>query len=321
MGKGGKVDRYEQEGEPCDNLYICGLPEAFDSDSVQQFFGAVGNVMQCRSFGNGFALVRFATMQEAVMVKTSLNGQKPIGCTEPLKISFAIAEKKNDWHCPRCGDLQFQKNKQCRMCGCPRPQGGEDAVSPVDPSTGLPAFAEGGDWSCPQCGDLQFKRNLTCRLCGTPSPAAGGALPEGGTILPVFGKATGKAKGGPSPYGAPGGKGGKDGKIKGGPMCSLDELINELITGGLPGGDHLPNVNCVYVGGLPGDTTEENLYQIFATFGPIPPKGTRIDANEAGECSGSGVVHFMESASADMAVMALNGIQMAGFTLEVRKIG
>jgi len=26
-----------------------------------------------------------------------------------------------DWHCPQCNDLQFARNKQCRMCGAERP--------------------------------------------------------------------------------------------------------------------------------------------------------------------------------------------------------
>lgn len=29
-----------------------------------------------------------------------------------------------DWTCPQCKDLQFARNKQCRMCRCPRPESG-----------------------------------------------------------------------------------------------------------------------------------------------------------------------------------------------------
>merc|ERR1712080_92710 len=98
---------------------------------------------------------------------------------------------------------------------------------------------------------------------------------------------------------------------KGGPMCTISEFITELISGGLPGGDHNPNVNSVFVSGLPPDCTTENLYQIFATFGAVPPKGCRLDANADGNCDGSGFVTFIESTSADMAVMALNGISLS----------
>lgn len=29
-----------------------------------------------------------------------------------------------DWYCPKCKDLQFARNKQCRMCGCQKPETG-----------------------------------------------------------------------------------------------------------------------------------------------------------------------------------------------------
>lgn len=29
-----------------------------------------------------------------------------------------------DWYCPKCKDLQFARNSQCRMCGCPKPESG-----------------------------------------------------------------------------------------------------------------------------------------------------------------------------------------------------
>lgn len=307
-------DPREEEGNPSDNLYVAGLPEEFDTASVQQFFGAIGNVIQCKAFGNGYALVRFSTQDEATTVKMSLSGQKPIGCTKPLVITYAQSDKKNDWNCPRCGDMQFQKNTQCRLCGCPRPQGagpGEGGVAPGG------AEAPGGDWVCANCGDLQFKKNICCRLCGTPSPAGGSVDPSTLAMLPSFGKAKGKGKVvAASPYG---GGATKNGKGKGGPMCAVEDFLDELIVGGLPGGNYDPELNCVYVGGLPPDTQNENLYQIFATFGPIPPRGTRVDANAEGECSGFGFVNFMEAASADMAVMALNGISLAdGQKLEVR---
>lgn len=320
-----KPPRYDPEGEPSDNLYVMGLPEAFDTDSVQQFFGAIGTVTQCKSFGNGYALVRFATVQEAMTVKLSLSGQKPIGCTKPLVITFAVSEKKNDWTCPRCGDLQFQKNTQCRMCGCPRPQGADEmgalALAPVAVLPGMPKYAEGGDWTCASCGDLQFKRNTSCRLCGTPAPGAGGAAADTAS-LPMFGKAKGKGKavGAVNPYPAADAKGKGTGKVKGGPMCSIVDFISELITGGLPGGDVSPDTNCIFVSGLPPDCTNENLYQIFATFGPMPPKGGRIDKDATGACAGSAFVNFIEGASADMAVMALNGIALSdGQQLNIRR--
>jgi hypothetical protein len=138
-----------------------------------------------------------------------------------------------------------------------------------------------------------------------------------------YGKGVGKAGKSvapiPGPYGKADAKGRKDGKSNG-IMCRMQEFVEELIAGGLPGGGHDPTVNCIYVGGLPKDTKNENLYHIFATFGAIPPKGTTIEAAPSGECVGWGLVNFIESTSADMAVMALNGIETnEGGKLEVRR--
>ena len=33
-------------------------------------------------------------------------------------------------------------------------------------------------------------------------------------------------------------------------MCNVKEFIEEQIAGGLPGGDHSADINCVYVGAL-----------------------------------------------------------------------
>jgi len=259
-GKGKSMKGKDKgEGEPSDNLYIMGLPKEFDTESVQQFFGAIGNVVQCKSFGHGFALVRFASLQEATMVKTSLHGQKPIGCEEPLTISYSLS-KKADWYCPKCGDLQFQRNTTCRQCGQVR----DETAIPAD-------------------GNM-------------PPPGQKGA----GKGFPGKGKA--------GPYMGEGGKG----KGKGGPMCTIDAFVTELISGGLPGGDQSLDMNCICVSGLPADTTMINLYEIFTTFGPLLPRGARVDEGLDGQCTGTGYVSFVESSCADMAVLALNGIQLAG---------
>jgi predicted RNA-binding Zn-ribbon protein involved in translation (DUF1610 family) len=313
------------DGTPSDNLYICGLPSEFDTNSVQQFFSAVGNVIQCKSFGHGYALVRLSCLEESSKVKAILNGQKITGCAKPLVITYATSEKKDDWYCPRCGDLQFQKNSQCRMCGSQRPKQGEAVVlantdmATGPPPPGLPHYAEDGDWKCLKCGDLQFKRNLSCRLCGTPAPGQPGAPDPATTPPPTFGKAKGKGSkggkivgGGASPYSG-------KAKSKGGALCSMAEFIQDLVRGGLPGGDFDYEKNTLYVGGLPPDCKNRNLYEIFATFGPMPPRGARAQLNTTGDCAGFGHVNFLESSAADMAILALNGIQLAdGQQLEVR---
>merc|ERR1711865_442167 len=87
---------------------------------------------------------------------------------------------------------------------------------------------------------------------------------------------------------------GQKGEGKDGPMCSMADFITELVSGGLPGGDQSLDMNCISVGGLPTDTTPENLYQIFATFGPLLPRGARVDTvgGMGEECTGTGYVSF-----------------------------
>jgi hypothetical protein len=239
------------EGEPSDNLYICGLPDAFDTDCVRQFFGAIGTVTEAKSFGHGFALVRFSNVQEATMVKTSLNGQQPVGCAKPLTITFAAQEKK-----------------------------------------------DAGGWG----------------------GAAGGAPADQMAMMQQMMAMMGGGKGGKDgPYG----KGGGKGKDKG-PMCTVAEFIAELINGGLPGGDRTGDMNCVCVKGLPPDCQPENMYQIFSPFGALPPKAARVETDGpdgTGNCTGTGYVSFLEPMSADMAVMALHGIElMDGTKMECTKV-
>jgi len=310
----GKSKGPREEGDPSDNLYICGLPAEFDDNSVSQFFGAIGNVIQCKSFGNGYALVRFSSMEEAMTVKMSLNGQMPIGCTKPMVISFAVSDGgKNDWACPRCGDMQFAKNRECRLCACPRPASAEDGTSGVPPggkgsakSSYGPAASGGGVPKRAMCKfflEGTCNQGLACRFAH--------AEHEIGTLSQAPDPSQG-------PYGAEGLGSKGTGKVKG-LQCSIADFINELVSGGLPGGDQDPGTNCVYVGGLPPDTTTQNLYEIFATFGSIPPKGTTIEKDVDGQCAGWGLVNFIESTSADMAVMALNGIDTNMGKMEVRK--
>jgi len=73
--------------------------------------------------------------------------------------------RPGDWACPNpaCGDIQFEKNEKCRMCGTEKP-----------PVSSNKIVFKAGDWICPNpaCGDVQFERNTVCRQCGTPKPGA-----------------------------------------------------------------------------------------------------------------------------------------------------
>lgn len=101
--------------------------------------------------------------------------------------------RPGDWICPRCSDLVFARNDQCRRCSTPRPtsaggqltnsvnahtksvndwnnsqkvklENGGIVLAPTSSNLQTP---RAGDWICPSCGDLQFARNTACRRCGS----------------------------------------------------------------------------------------------------------------------------------------------------------
>jgi len=115
---------------------------------------------------------------------------------------------------------------------------------------------------------------------------------------------------GAAPY--PAGKGGGD-KGKGKGKCSIKTLVKGLAdAGALPGGQKYANdENTLFVGGLPQDTTDTDMYKIFAPFGAIAPMGVKAMADkETGLCKGFGFVNFLETSASQTAITTLNGTQM-----------
>jgi len=137
----------------------------------------------------------------------------------------------------------------------------------------------------------------------------------------------GKGKGGDNwgqnrsyPYG--GGKGGKGGDFDGGKgSASVQILKKGLIQAGvLPGTGKgsKSDAKQLYIRGLPSDTSDIDLSDIFAPFGAIPPRGVKAMLNPDGSCTGVGFVDYVEEACAQAALNALNGTMMPdGTTLRV----
>jgi len=118
------------------------------------------------------------------------------------------------------------------------------------------------------------------------------------------------------------GKDGKDGKGKGKGKIGIRDLFDGLCTAeALPGGAKYENdENTLFVGGLPQDTTDLDLYKIFSPFGAIAPKGIKAMLHlPTGNCKGYGFVNFMDASASHAATAALNGTTMGdeGATLEV----
>merc|ERR1711920_335128 len=114
-------------------------------------------------------------------------------------------------------------------------------------------------------------------------------------------------------------KGCNKGCAKSGPI-GIKQLVDGILeSGALPGGIKYTNdENTLFVGGLPEDTTDEDLFLMFSPFGAIAPRGVRAMANEdKSACKGFGFVNFLDYAASITAIETLNGTQYDGKTLKV----
>jgi len=116
----------------------------------------------------------------------------------------------------------------------------------------------------------------------------------------------------PQAAAAPAKGGGKGGKV------SVQVLYNGLLAAGaLPGNASysVDSDHTLYVGGLPADTQDIDLYKIFSPFGAIAPRGVRAMLWPEGNCKGFGFVNFSDPAAAQVASDVLNGTQMPDGTV------
>lgn len=131
-----------------------------------------------------------------------------------------------------------------------------------------------------------------------------------------YGKATsGKGDHKWQPYGsgasAPASK--DDGKANEKGHTSISVLVAGLFeSGALPGGTRYCNDDStIFVSGLPHDTTDGHLFNIFSCFGAIAPQGVRaMPTEDKSACKGYGFVNFLDSKAAATAISTLNGTTM-----------
>lgn len=114
-----------------------------------------------------------------------------------------------------------------------------------------------------------------------------------------------------TPYSATGVQacaGGKAVEGKGGSMQTLKRTLMQ--TGILPGTGKKTDACQLYVRGLPTDTTDLDLNEIFAPFGAIPARGVKAMLNPDGTCTGIGFVDFVDEACARVASETLDGTEL-----------
>jgi len=101
--------------------------------------------------------------------------------------------------------------------------------------------------------------------------------------------------------------------VKGGPGGPLIRALVDGLkdSGAIPAGTKdCDDEATVVIGGLPYDTTDVDLYWIFAPFGPIPPSGVSVTRNANGQCNGDGFVVFLDAGAARASADTLNGTLM-----------
>lgn len=74
----------------------------------------------------------------------------------------------------------------------------------------------------------------------------------------------------------------------------------------------------LFVGNLPYTTTNEQLAEMFASFGEVASAAVIMD-RETGRSKGFGFVEFNDDAAADAAIEAMNGKEENGRPLTVNE--
>jgi len=119
----------------------------------------------------------------------------------------------------------------------------------------------------------------------------------------------------PSPGAADGGT------CAGRTSTSIKQVIDGLQQScALPGGKSHAQAWPCFIGGLPPDCTNHDLYEVFSNFGAIATKGVNAMKNPDGTCKGVGFVNFLDEESAELAVQTLDAAVMPdGYTWRVEK--
>jgi RNA recognition motif-containing protein len=74
----------------------------------------------------------------------------------------------------------------------------------------------------------------------------------------------------------------------------------------------------IYVGGLPYSVEEDQLQELFATYGTVESARVITD-RYTGQSRGFGFVEMSSQDEADQAIKSLNGSQLGGRTLTVNE--
>lgn len=293
----------QQQGPPSDNLFVGELPEGIQDATVRQLFAQYGTVTDLRvlpgnAVGTSAALIRFAHEEEATWIVNNVNGNIPEGLSSPVSVRYANSRGSGK------GGGKGGAGPQQQAVAAAAPQGfsnGGCAVASTPSANGAYAAIQYHP------DDVRYNP-YGAQQAAAPGWNAGAQQ----AAAPGWNASPAAAWGGDGGWSEKGWSKGWDdkGKGKGKGKKGAKELIFRFGSDGiLPGGGKWTNdENTLFVGGLPYDTTDTDLYCLFSPFGAIAPRGIKamVDRNTS-ECTGVGFVNFLDAMAAQTAVQTLDG--------------
>jgi len=330
------------EHPPNEKIFLGDIPIGADEALVTNVFKVYGNVVDCKVLPprvpgqKGAALIRFETTEEASWVLENLNGNIPQGMSEPVQVQFAKP----------AGAAKGGGGKGGGGGGGPYGGGGlpggadkifvGDIPEHFDNTAVTALFSQYGSVVDVKVLPPRTPGEKGAALVRFASHAEAKAVVDtvNGQIIPgvseplyvTFSKSQSSAGAWvpPAAGGRPGmfslggfGGGGGKGFGKGGggmapaSSCDIQTVVRSITRANiLPGSGEKPDANTIFVKGVPRDTTDLDLYKIFAPIGAIAVNGVKAMLDSDGACKGVGFVDFVDPASAQLAIVTLNGYTM-----------
>jgi RNA recognition motif-containing protein len=96
------------------NLYVAGLPLAWETEDLKAFFSEFGAIVGARVLmqadhvtSRGIGFVRFQTNTSALDAIAARDGTQPEGASRPLQVKFAQEKHRTDYHRPAAPQEEF----------------------------------------------------------------------------------------------------------------------------------------------------------------------------------------------------------------------
>lgn len=303
---------------PSAAMYVTGLPTGTDDAALTTLFGQYGTVETIRiltpkpGMDSVAAIVRLQSTEEATWVVNNVDGTVPQGLSQAIGVKYAAPsawEKGSGkgWESAGGDKGSWGKSWDTGKGWNAGWDGGKGAAAGKGAARVSPYGSGAASWDS-GAGSGSAWDSGAGSGSWAPAPAVGAG--SWGAPNGDYGKGKGKDDGS---------KGGKGGKGKGGKEVSIHMIVDGLYASGcMPGGaSHAHSDNCaLFVAGLPPDTTDVELYQIFSPFGALAAKGVKPMMDQiTGLCRGIGFVNFLETSSAETAIATLNGCQLPDGTV------